>query len=104
MTHDEFNVILEERIAKMRSVLTKKAKEYANEDRLHNFKRAGALRNESPDDSLLGMLVKHWVSIEDLVTWSGETDKAVINEKVGDAINYLVLLEAVLLEGHHGQK
>lgn len=48
------------------------------------------------------MLVKHWVSIEDVVIderlSSAPPDHAMIDEKIGDAINYLILLEAVLKE------
>lgn len=109
MTMGEFDAILERRIGLMRSVLASKGEEYAtDQDQLHNFKRAAQLRRE-PDagapEVLLGMLVKHWVSIEDLVhNWSFVgAAVARIDEKIGDAINYLVLLEALLKEGRSGQ-
>lgn len=101
MTHEDFNRLLEERIAKMRATLAAKAEEYATQDRLHNFKEAAHLQSESPEKALLGMLVKHWVSVQDVVrdrlyykSWKPE----LLDEKIGDAICYLVLLEALLKE------
>lgn len=84
-------------------MLASKACEYASdEDRLHNFKAAAELEGDTPAEALRGMLRKHWVSIADLV-WSdtiGEKPSfAMIDEKIGDAVNYLILLEALLKEG-----
>lgn len=104
MKAHEFTVLLHERIAKMKRTLAGKAHEYASEeDRLYNFKRAAWYRKGTPEDSLLGLLVKHWVSIEGLVArfeagHLTEAQRGQIDEKIGDAINYMVLLEATLLE------
>jgi hypothetical protein len=111
MTAEVFGVLLQERILQMRAVLGVKAKEYASStDRLHNFKTAATLPcaergynmgSETPGQALMGMLRKHWVSVMDMVNGHAEdvqyTDKQ-IDEKIGDAINYLVLLEALLKE------
>jgi hypothetical protein len=109
MTSDEFGVILEQRIVDMRRVLETKAGEYASSsDRLHNFKTAAQLfpRNphghgESPQEALLGMMRKHWVSIADMVSGTAHNivySDGLIDEKIGDAVNYLILLEAILKE------
>jgi hypothetical protein len=102
MTAAEFDAILSARLEKTRSVLASKAGEYASDkDRLHNFKSAAGLEGDTPADALRGMLRKHWVSIMDLCeafAIRGSVPVAKIDEKVGDAINYLCLLEAVLLE------
>jgi hypothetical protein len=102
MTHAEFDAILNRRIDLCRSVLAGKAGEYAaGGDRLHNFKRSADRRGTSTAEALLGMLSKHWTSIEDLVA-AWEAGEAVsgdrIDEKIGDAVNYLILLEGVLRE------
>ena len=99
MTSEEFDALLERRISRTRAVLASKAGEYATgHDRLHNFNRASVLRGKPAPSVLLGMLIKHWVSLEDLVDGMkhGPLSEAVIDEKVGDAVNYLILLEAVL--------
>lgn len=115
MTSDEFDAILESRIQKMRQVLKSKAGEYATSaDRLHNFKEAAKEFGGTPAESLWGMLKKHLISIKDMIHKSGFllsfTDSgghvygrpsiAQIDEKIGDAMNYLALCEAILLEGH----
>ena len=98
MRQEEFDFIVKERIEKIVSVLQKKGAEYATyEDRLHNFKRAANLMRCTPAEALLGMYAKQIVSVIDLVK-QGIREKEVIDEKIGDSINYLILLEAILKE------
>lgn len=103
MTSTEFDTILEARLDSTRSVLSTKAGEYATAaDRLHNFKRAAELLRTTKAKACLGFLTKHLVSIVDMA--EGHDDDclppvALVNEKIGDAICYLVLLEALLKEG-----
>lgn len=99
MNAKDFDLMLNARLGKIVATLGHKAKEYAsNKDRLHNFKRAAELRNMEQKSVLLGMLVKHWVSIEDLVNTEEQYLMETVDEKIGDAINYLILLEAHLKE------
>lgn len=103
MRHETFDKMLKERLQKIESVLGTKAREYASAaDRLHNFKRSAAITGESPSQVCIGFFVKHLTSILDMVEANAENvvhESAVIDEKVGDAINYLILLEAILKEG-----
>lgn len=98
MTNSEFDALLVRRLALTKEVLASKAKEYATHDRLHNFKAAARLTGQTPQETLLGMLVKHWVSIMDLVAAGNGCHSVVVDDKIGDAINYLILLEAILSE------
>lgn len=106
MTNEAFSTILELRISAIRDVLAAKAKEYATTDRLHNFKRSAAMLNTTPEAALVGFLTKHIVSILDMVDAlphpslpGGEEAKLdQWREKLGDAINYLILLEALVSE------
>lgn len=102
MNHADFKRVLESRITKIREVLDKKAGEYAREgDRLSNFKRAAAFLQCSPEYANLGANSKHLTSIADMVD-DIEKGKmwpvAVWEEKLGDAINYLILMEAQVKE------
>lgn len=96
-----FEMIIDERLEKCKSVLVNKAKEYATEDRLHNFKVAAELQNCSPVTALAGMMCKHTVSVYDLIR-DNETGLNISpemwDEKIGDSINYLLLLTALLKE------
>lgn len=97
MNQKEFDGLLEQRIAGIKDVLQLKGKEYAfNNDRLHNFKIAARLKGESPAVALWGMAMKHLVSVEDLIYGRLANNRHNVNEKVGDLINYLILLEALL--------
>jgi hypothetical protein len=96
MNNTTFEKILAERLDRIQATLASKAKEYAIGDRLYNFKRAGEILRTTPEKALLGMAIKHIVSVVDIVEGSVFPSDEVINEKVGDAINYFILLEAVL--------
>lgn len=99
MINEEFQKILNDRLCKIKTTLDKKAGEYSSdEDRLYNFKQAAAIMGVEPQEALWGMAVKHLVSVQDLVYKNLENTKANVNEKIGDLINYLILLEALLSE------
>lgn len=98
MTPEHFDKILERRLDRTRQVLASKGTEYAsNSDRLHNFKAAARLLGSTPEAALLGFLTKHLVSVVDMVKALPDTVPAPgrVDEKIGDCINYLVLLEAL---------
>lgn len=102
MTPERFKQIVDARLAHCREVLTAKGEEYSRDgDRLHNFKSAGRKRGCTPEKSLLGMDDKHTVSIDDIVE-DLEMGKlptvSTLNEKISDAINYLLLLEGLIVE------
>ena len=102
MKNIEFEKLLEERINMTRKVLASKNAEYASDDdKLHNFKRAAAMLNCTPERALVGMKAKHDVSILDIVDKLSKGElpsKEVLEEKIGDSINYLILLEALIKE------
>ena len=99
MTHDEFKKLFKETIKESERILIKKGEEYATEqDRLHNFRTAAALQNCNMDEAVGGFLAKHVVSIYDLIHNNVDTPMEVWDEKILDAINYLILLRAVVVE------
>ena len=95
----DFEKMTEARLERTRKTLAAKATEYADgNDRLHNFKMAAAMSRKTVRQALFGMLAKHLVSVVDMVESKEAFEVGYIDEKVGDAINYLILLEAVLIE------
>jgi len=105
VTHIDFDEVLQNRISLILELLAKKASEYAgDEDRLHNFEAATAIMaaagfETSREREIVSMAMKHIVSVLDLVrkTMRGATiSKEMISEKIGNTINYLILLEAGL--------
>lgn len=103
MNAEYFDKIFTRRQEKSRLVLAGKAAEYAADgDRLHNFKVAGRKRGRAPEDALWGMAAKHDVSVQDIVDACADPGYApsreMVDEKIGDLINYLHLLEGLLVE------
>jgi uncharacterized protein YqfB (UPF0267 family) len=102
MKIDEFNKVVEEQIKSIKSTLVKKAKEYAtDDDRLHNFNLAGVLLDCSSVFALAGMMTKHTVSVYDIIRQYNKLGitptNELLNEKIGDLINYLILLKAMFI-------
>lgn len=104
MKASEFNTLVDRRKTLITKILQKKANEYSKwDDRLYNFKRSAMISNCQPETALLGMNNKHLVSVIDIVEAIEKNPDVVfqeeyINEKVGDLINYCILLEALLHE------
>ena len=98
MKNHQFEAVLESRIMKIRDVLKSKAKEYAVGDRMYNFKRAAEIGRTTPEKALIGMFLKHLVSVLDMVEGNIVATPYLVEEKIGDAINYLILLEAMMVE------
>jgi hypothetical protein len=103
MKAQEFSILFNERIDKIRSILGAKTEEYATStDVLHNFKAAAELKSETdfttPAQSAWGMALKHLISIQDMIFKEEKPNFDLIDEKIGDAINYLILIEAILKE------
>lgn len=93
-----FTKLLESRICKIRDTLVTKAAEYATADRLYNFKAGAELSGKGPKEVCWDYMVKHLVSISDMARGVRPATPASIDEKIGDAINYLILLEALFHE------
>ena len=99
MTPDQFNDILQAQLATCQEVLTTKAGEYASSyDRLHNFKLAAALTDQTPAQALAGMMAKHTISVYDMIDSGLEYPQELWDEKITDHMNYLILLKAIVAE------
>ena len=102
MNSYDFDMITDKRLEDCKRVLAGKASEYATSDRLHNFKVAAVLSGENPIKALGGMMKKHTVSVYDLIEAVNDGQDIPIelwDEKIGDHINYLLLLWALVVEG-----
>jgi len=98
VTHSDFESLLSKRLETTREVLTAKNKEYVprDADMLANFKLGAAMQGISAAACCRGYMTKHLASIMSLI--DTDTPLAVWQEKIGDAINYLILLEAIVSE------
>ena len=99
MTREDFSNRVEKRIDLVRQSLLTKHKEYAKDDNVfRNFDEAagGLSLHGSSAEVLWSYMTKHLTSIKDIVADKKPVDPAVVSEKIGDVINYLILLEAML--------
>jgi len=60
--------------------------------------KASIILNTTPEKALLGMFMKHFVSVLDLIECPEKATNYLIDEKLGDMINYCILLEACFRE------
>lgn len=102
MNAKDFDKIVADRMDWCRQTLGAKGDEYAREgDRLWNFKVAARKLNCHPAEALAGMMVKHTVSVDDIIDGLAKgivPPKGLVSEKIGDSIDYLLLLEGVIEE------
>lgn len=99
MNHEEFEEVFELVTSMSRSVLIEKAKEYATDtDRLSNFKQSAVLIHGTPEQALWGFVTKHLIALSDMVKSGKDFTDAQWDEKIGDTINYMILLKALTVE------
>lgn len=90
---------IEDMLGHCEGTLLLKYSEYATEDDFHNFNVAASLQNVTPQQALIGMMDKHVVSVHDLVNEHAEGREIPLEkwkEKIGDNINYLLILWAMV--------
>ena len=105
MNQETLTRIIDARISKIRSTLKAKQGQYAREDdRLHNFKKIAGFRGVEPEEALMGLVVKHIVALDDFINdLPGQVmSMSQWDEKIGDIINYMILLEALIQERMQG--
>lgn len=98
MKEQEFQEILHQRLKKIEQTLASKAEEYAADgDKLHNFNVGARITGQIRERVLWGFALKHYISFMDIlddIELGKLPTKERVDEKLGDLINYLVLVEA----------
>jgi len=106
METKDFNKIVNDRKIRISKILQAKATEYAKGgDRLSNFKEAALFMQCTPEKALLGFVTKHMIALRDFTNdlENGHCQSEEMwDEKLGDIINYMILLEALLAERFEG--
>lgn len=96
----EFDTLVRQRCEALITTLSVKGREYRrNNNEFHNFEKGGQITGQSREKVLIGFMLKHLISVMDIVD---DLDKGIepspsaVDEKVGDLIVYLTILEAML--------
>jgi hypothetical protein len=107
MEAEFFDKVLQERIDKTIHTLSVKAKEYRrNNNPMHNFEKAAQFGNTTKERALWGFALKHYTSFMDILDDIEEgkiPSETLVDEKIGDLINYLILCEASIKERINNQ-
>jgi ASC-1-like (ASCH) protein len=107
MKDKEFQEVLQQRLKKIEQTLGQKAKEYAAEgDKLHNFNVGARMTGQIREKVLWGFALKHYISFMDILDdmeLGKLPSEAMVDEKIGDLINYLVLVEASIKDKLNGE-
>ena len=92
-----YHHVLARRLERIKEVMSEKNAEYSTDaSPYHNFDKAADMGRTTPEQALWGMMLKHLVSVHDIIE-GGKSTPYLIDEKIGDCINYLILLEGILL-------
>lgn len=99
MNSEEFEVVVNDMLTLSREVLTTKNAAYnPDADKLETFKIAAGFTGETPSQALWGMAVKHLVAVKKMIDSDAFYPPEVWNEKLGDSINYFLLLRALVVD------
>ena len=102
MTYDKFMELLEERFNKTRETYSTKMIEYANvNDVFESFKKGvGFSFHDTPEGVAWEYACKHFESIKSIISKLPDEipSDELVDEKIGDAINYLIILEGLIKE------
>ena len=83
-------------VAKMEATLFKKGNDYANTDRLSNFKLAGAIAGGTAETNCLNMIATKVARLGVLLNSDGKPNNESIEDSILDLANYAVLLGMIL--------
>jgi len=103
-----FNEFAKSKFSNCINILIKKAANNpgysSKKDRLSHFKIAGEVQDITPERACLGMAVKHFISIREMLysldnpSNIKNINKEIVDEKMGDYINYMIFIWALLYE------
>lgn len=99
MDRETYNKLVENLIEKTRDTLVNKNKEYAPGDMpLVNFYRSADILALEPELVALGFQTKHITSVIDMLQSQKDYPLELWEEKLGDMINYCILIYCLIYE------
>ncbi len=98
MTQEEQVKHFENMVDTMKGVMFKKGNDYANTDRLSNFKLAGGICGLKPEQNCLSLIATKVARLGVLLNLDKSPNNESINDSVLDLANYSILLSMLLSE------
>lgn len=82
--------------ARQKEILLKKGSDYATQDRLSNFKRAGSIINITPEQNCLSLIATKVARLGVLLSNNVDPQNESIRDSILDLANYAILLDALI--------
>ena len=103
MNSEQFNIVVTKARERQDELLVRKGADYTrhSEDRLSNFKRNAEAIGLTPFQIWAVYAGKHWDAIMAFIK-TGKTESEAIEGRLDDLVNYLYLLEALILDRPSG--
>lgn len=98
MTLEQQQQHFERMINKMAEIMMSKGDDYANNDRLSNFKLAGAISGISAEVNCLSLIATKVARLGNLLNSKEKPNNESIRDSVLDLANYAILLDMILSE------
>ena len=98
MTKEEQQIFFDQYVDKMRDVLLNKGDDYANADRLSNFKMAGQIAGGNAQLNCLNLIATKVARLGVLLNSNDEPKNESINDSIMDLANYALLLAMINYE------
>jgi hypothetical protein len=96
MNQKKQEYIFNEITDKMRGIMLSKGNDYANKDRLSNFKLAGSICGLSPEQNCLSLIATKVARLGVLLKEKSEPNNESIEDSLVDMANYTLLLIMIL--------
>jgi len=100
MTNKEFYELMQKTFSSAEEIAKAKGADYTkgSEDALSNFKEGGKALNIPPEKVCWVFMNKHYQAITNYVKTEGQSESEPISERIKDMINYLVLLQGIIVD------
>lgn len=98
MNREEQEEFLENMFVEMRSVILSKGNDYANDDRLSNFKLAGTICGLTTEQNCLSLIATKVARLGVLFNSNSEPSFESVEDSILDLANYSTLLAMIIYE------
>jgi len=100
MTNKAFYELMDRTFEQAKDIARAKGEDYTkgSEDALANFKEGGKAIGVSATDVCWIFMNKHYQAITNYVRTNGKSESEPIAERIKDMINYLVLMQGLIIE------
>lgn len=98
MNIEEQKIHVEEFTKEMKGIIFKKGNDYANQDRLSNFKLAGSISGTSAEINCLNLIATKVARLGVLLNSNGKPNNESIHDSLIDLANYSMLLDQLTID------